>query len=34
VRVNAAGTPFHADDVASLAGLPDVRGFVVSVARD
>lgn len=24
VRVNAAGTPWHADDVAALAGLPDV----------
>jgi citrate lyase subunit beta/citryl-CoA lyase len=34
VRVNAVGTPFHADDVASLAGLPGVRGFVVPKAEE
>lgn len=33
VRVNAAGTPWHEDDVAKLAGLPGVIGLVVPKAE-
>lgn len=33
VRVNAAGTPWHEDDVARLAGLPGAVGLVVPKAE-
>ena len=29
VRINAAGTPEHADDLAALGGRPGLRGLVV-----
>lgn len=34
VRINAAGCPWHEDDVAVLAGLPGVLGLVVPKAED
>ncbi len=34
VRVNAAGTPWHADDVAALAGLPGLAGVMLPKAED
>ncbi len=34
VRVNAAGTPWHADDVAALAGLPRLAGIMLPKAED
>ncbi|MFB9831412.1 HpcH/HpaI aldolase/citrate lyase family protein [Actinoallomurus acaciae] len=33
VRINAPGTPWHAGDVAALAGLPGLRGVVVPKAE-
>ncbi|KMO19076.1 HpcH/HpaI aldolase/citrate lyase family protein [Methylobacterium platani] len=33
VRVNAAGTPWHADDVAALAGLPGLAGLMLPKAE-
>jgi citrate lyase subunit beta/citryl-CoA lyase len=34
VRVNAAGTPWHDDDLAALGDLPALRGVVVPKAED
>jgi citrate lyase subunit beta/citryl-CoA lyase len=34
VRVNAAGTPWHAADVAALAGLPGLAGIMLPKAED
>jgi len=34
VRVNAVGTPWHEDDVRTLAAAPGLRGLVVPKAED
>lgn len=34
VRINAAGTPWHDDDLAALAGLPGLLGVVLPMADD